>query len=243
MNDGIMIIAGGVLLSSAIFVSMNKGKASYIISSILGIIGIGLLYFGLFYIPSTFNSLLSYNSPNSSFNPLSTYGNGYFTIKILESFYVPSIILSTFGLFFSFDYFPLVAGVLFSIGIILHSFDVISVKMRNFFSVLSLLIFSIGEIISGTFALLSSSINSFSIGNNLFYELIIFTTSNSILVFYQVFQYMAILTSVLIIISGGLFLVFSVLNFIHSLPPLIEEITSGKKENQPVTNELKIENF
>ncbi len=228
---GIITIVGGIFIGSALIVVLNRTKTSNFIASILGIIGMPLVYYGIFSIPGGFGS--------SFFNTSHQFAN-----NVLVSFFVPTHILFPIGFFMSFDYIGLVAGILLAIIFILSFFEVLKEGLLNFLYFIVLLIFSIGEIVTGGYLLSSSSVNNFSRsatnGNILYGYASLYTTSssnsNGLISLYQVFQSLAIIFSIIVILSGVFLILFFVMNLAKIYTPIKENLAKGESSSGAIKN-------
>ena len=230
-TSGVLAIIGGVFIGTALIVAANRSKISKLTAAILGLIGMPMIYFSVFYIP---NAIV--NVTSSITNTLSSHT---FLLNVFYSFFIPSHILFPTGFFLSYDYIGLIAGVLIAIVIIISSFENLNKNISSLLSYLSLLIFSIGEVITGVLLLISTSVNNFSNSTNPVY---LYTNSLSqsptgLISLYSVFQYLAIVFGILALISGVLLLIYFAMNIVRVITPLKEMI-----EPQPTKTENKATN-
>ena len=230
--NGVLAIVGGVLVGSSLIIAVNKTKVAYLIAAILSLIGIPLIYFSIFYIPSSVISAATSNSGN--------FSSHTFLLNTVYSIAFPSHILFPTGFFMSYDYAGLIAGLLVPIIVIISYFGSFKENISHLLYYFVLLIFSLGELITGAILLVSSSINNFTNTGNPVYNYtisaLLFSRQNSsgYIMLYSVFQYMAIIFAILALISGVLLLIYFAMNIVGVITPLKEMI-----EPQPTKTENK----
>ncbi len=231
--NGILAIIGGVFVGSSLIIAVNKTKMTYLIAAIISLIGIPLIYFSIFYIPSSISSTITGSSIY--------YQSHSFFLNVVYSTGFPSHVLFPIGFFLSFDYLGLVAGLLVPITIIISYFTGPNKNISGLLYYIALLIFSIGEIITGAILLLSSSVTNFTnSGNTLRYittlvEASSGNTSTGALSIYSVFQYLAIIFAVLALISGVILIIYFAINFI-GLVTSVKVSTVSAANNQKNSN-------
>lgn len=231
--NGILAIIGGVFVGSSLIIAVNKTKMTYLIAAIISLIGIPLIYFSIFYIPSSISSTITGSSIY--------YQSHSFFLNVVYSTGFPSHVLFPIGFFLSFDYLGLVAGLLVPIIIIISYFTGPNKNISGLLYYIALLIFSIGEIITGAILLLSSSVTNFTnSGNTLRYittlvEASSGNTSTGALSIYSVFQYLAIIFAVLALISGVILIIYFAINFI-GLVTSVKVSTVSAANNQKNSN-------
>ncbi|EQB67344.1 MAG: hypothetical protein AMDU2_EPLC00005G0180 [Thermoplasmatales archaeon E-plasma] len=231
--NGILAIIGGVFVGSSLIIAVNKTKMTYLIAAIISLIGIPLIYFSIFYIPSSISSTITGSSIY--------YQSHSFLLNVVYSTGFPSHVLFPIGFFLSFDYLGLVAGLLVPITIIISYFTGPNKNISGLLYYIALLIFSIGEIITGAILLLSSSVTNFTnSGNTLRYittlvEASSGNTSTGALSIYSVFQYLAIIFAVLALISGVILIIYFAINFI-GLVTSVKVSTVSSANNQKNSN-------
>ncbi len=229
--NGILAIIGGVFVGSSLIIAVNKTKITYLIAAIISLVGIPLIYFSIFYIPSSsLSGSLGINQSSSH----------TFLLNTFYAMFFPSHILFPTGFFLSYDYLGLVAGLLVPIIIIISYFRDSNKNISRFLYYIVLLIFSIGEIITGAILLLSSSINNFTNSGNPVHSytniMLVFVgqSSNGIFTIYSVFQYLAIVFAILVLISGVLLIIYFAMNFAGSMTSL--KVSTGSDANKPKDN-------
>lgn len=216
--NGILAIIGGVFVGSALIIAVNKTKLTYLIAAIIGLIGLPLIYYSIFNIPSSITSAATVSN--------SQYTSHSFLMNVIYSMVFPSHVLFPTGFFISYDYIGLVAGLLVPIIIIISYFTGSKKTISQLLYYIVLLLFSIGEIITGAILLLSNSITNFTnSGNPVHYYTITALlssgqSSNGIVAIYSVFQYLAIVFAVLALISGILLIIYFAMNFVGVITSL-----------------------
>ena len=230
--NGILAIIGGVFVGSSLIIAVNKTKMTYLIAAIISLIGIPLIYFSIFYIPSSISSTIIGSS---------TYFQSHsFLLNVFYSMVFPSHVLFPTGFFLSFDYLGLVAGLLVPIIIIISYFTVSNKNISGLLYYIALLIFSIGEIITGAILLLSSSVTNFSNSENTLRYITTLSEASSgntsgALAIYSVFQYLAIIFAILALISGVILIIYFAINII-GLVTSVKVSTESAANNQKNSN-------
>lgn len=231
--NGILAIIGGVFVGSALIIAVNKTKLTYLIAAIIGLIGLPLIYYSIFNIPSSITSAATVSN--------SQYTSHSFLMNVIYSIVFPSHVLFPTGFFISYDYIGLIAGLLVPIIIIISYFTGSNKTISQLLYYIVLLLFSIGEIITGAILLLSSSITNFTNSGNPVHSYTVAAllssgqSSNGIVTIYSVFQYLAIVFAVLALISGILLIIYFAMNFVGVITSF--KVSTGSDTDKTKAND------
>ncbi len=237
---GTLLIAGGILAGTAILLIPGKSRITNFVAPISGMIGGVFIFVGTYSVPGQFNI-------NNYSGPLVFFRRSFLSTTI-SSFFIPSHFYSIFGFFGSWEFLGLTAGLLFGAALIMQGFNLIRPKTFNLLSLVSLLLFSAGSILLGISILTIKAVNDFSKANPLYDYVNLVFTGHTVLAYLQIFQSLAIITSILLLMGGTLLVTSSFPFFIASYNnktmrngeanDVEHEITD---DNANALNEIKIE--